>query len=237
MTTTLTPPEPTAAQPRPLRVLPIAADLLPAEIVQLRRDRRVRGAVLAGLALFALLIAGWYGLARYQTAAEHSTLATAEADAQRLVAEQHRYAEVVSVQAESAAITTQLSTLMDRDLSWSKLVGALHGRAPSGVAVTGVSGAITTTTVAGAQVNASGGLPDATGKQLVGTLVVTGTAADHGALAAYLDALDTTSGVGNTSLSGVVAQEGALQFTVQLDITAGSLGGRYGTATTGSGDR
>lgn len=229
MTTVLTPPEPAGTDRRPLRILPIAANLLPTEIVELRRGRKVRRRVIAALAAFAVVLGGWYGLARYQTSTAHDALSAAEADAQVVIRQQRAFGEVISVQADSQAIQTQLSSLLTHDLRWSRLLTSLNAAMPDGMAVTGVSGALTATagTAAAGAGPTSTQLPNTSGRDLVGTLVVTGTATGLNAVAAYLDALGKTAGLGNPTLDGVIAQDDGLHFTLRLDITTSALGGRY----------
>lgn len=222
---------------RTLRLLPIAADLLPPEIVDARRARKVRRLVLTGLLLFTLLIGAWYAAVRYQTATARESLAIAQSDAQRVLHQQRAFGEVVEVRAESREITTQLAELLATDLRWSRLVGAVQRAAPSGVALTGLSGTVT----AGAEAArpsasaAAGQLPNTTGEQPVGTLTVSGTAGSKAAVAAYVDALAKIAGLGNPLVGGVTLEDGVLEFTVQLDITEGALGGRHASGGAGSG--
>jgi Tfp pilus assembly protein PilN len=240
MTTTLTPSEPAATDELTLRILPIAANLLPVEIVAFRRGRKLRRRVLSGLAGFVVLLGAWYGLARYQTSTADANLTAAGDDAQVVLHQQRAFADVVTVQAQSKAITTQLSTLLAHDLPWSALLASLQDAAPPGVQVTGVSGALTpdtTAAAAGSRATAND-LPNTSGEELVGRLVLTGTSTGQVAVAAYLDALAKTSGLGNPMLNGVLAQGAQLQFTIRLDITGAALGGRYtATGADGSGER
>jgi type IV pilus assembly protein PilN len=216
-----------AAQ-RALRVPAIAASLLPREIVEGRRDRRVRRTVLAGLAAFTAVLVAWYGLMTYQTSAAARMLADAEADSQAVVHQQRVFGDVVRVQAESQVITGQLAALLATDLQWPRLFGALTQAAPPGVQLTGLSGGLTVTT--DGAVSATVQLPNTSGERSVGTLTVTGTALTGPSVAAYLDALGKIKGLANPMLAGMVRQDGRLNFSVQLNITTGATGGRYSAA-------
>jgi Tfp pilus assembly protein PilN len=242
MTTTLMPPDPAATTERALRILPIAANLLPAEIVALRRGRKVRRAVLAALSVFAVLLGGWYGLARHQTSVANSELSAAEDAGQSVLRQQRAFADVVSTQTESKAISTQLASLMAHDLRWSRLLSSVYTAMPRGVQVATVSGALTAPAAGTAAVADAGktatGMPDPAGHKLVGTLTVNGTGPSQLAVADYLDALAKTLGLANVMLNGVAAQDDGLQFTIQLDVTSSALGGRFAATTIdGPGER
>jgi len=242
MTTTLTSPDPAAAAESPLRILRIAANLLPVEVVETRRSRKVRRIVLAALVVFVVALAGWYGSASHQTSAARSDLTKVEDDVQRLLRQQNAFTEVVATQAESLAVTTQLSALLADDLQWSRLLRSLQAAAPTDVRVTAVSGTLTPRAADGAAAGAgatAGGqaesqLPSTSGEKSIGALVVTGSGASQVTVAAFVDALGKVSGVGNPLFSGANLQDGALNFSVRLDITASALSGRY-TAKSGTG--
>ncbi len=229
MATTLKPPMPAASAGRAPRVPPTAANLLPVEIIESRRLRKVRRIVLSALVAFALLLGAWFGQARYQTSEARQSLSVAQSDVQRLTRQQQAFATVVAVQAESQAIRKQLAVLLANDLRWARLFSSLRKAAPADVRITAAYGSL----ASGATGAASGGgaavpqLPGASGEKLIGTFTVTGSGATKPAVAAYVDALETVPGLANPLLGDANEQDGAVQFTVQLDITNAALGGRY----------
>jgi Tfp pilus assembly protein PilN len=236
MTATLMPPESMASTPRAQRMLPIAANLLPMEIVDWRRTRQVRRIVLSALVAVVVLLASWYGLARYQTSTAGNGLNGVERHVENLQKQQGAFADVIGVQTESRAIHAQLSSLLAGDLEWSRLLSALQAAAPRTVHLSGVTGQLLSATTGGGSVAAQ--LPDGAGRKSIGTLTVTGTGSDKPAVAAYVDALAKVPGLGSPLLGGATMQDGALQFTVRLDITDAALGGRYtSTANTGPGGK
>jgi Tfp pilus assembly protein PilN len=246
MSTTLTPPERAAAgagfaeaepadlaqlampDEHSLRVPDIAADLLPVEVFEARRERQVRRFVLSALAVFTLLLGGWYAVATYQTAAARDALEGAQDDAQRLTRQQRAYADLVTAQTESIAISNQLTALLADDLQWAKLLSSLQDAAPSGVRLTGVTGALATGT-------ATGTPSPVTPVNAIGSLNLTGTAGTKALVAAYVDALGKVAGVANPLLGDITAQGTTLSFTVRMDITKAALGGRYTRPSTGGG--
>jgi Tfp pilus assembly protein PilN len=238
MTTTLATSQPAVPVEGELRILRIAADLLPVEIVESRRTRKVRRIVLAGLVVFAVLLGGWYARASQQTSAARASLSSAEDEALRLLRQQRAFADVVRVQAESQAVRVQLSALLAGDLPWSRLLSSLRRAAPTGVQVSSVTGTVTVGIIGGAgDAGAEASrLPDTSGEKSVGTLIVAGSGTDKAAVAAYVDALAELRGLGNPLLGDVTQQDGAVRFTVRLDITGSALGGRYtAKSATGTG--
>jgi Tfp pilus assembly protein PilN len=234
MTTTLMPPETPASAERSLRILSIAANLLPVEIVDSRTGRKIRRAVLAALAAFLVVVAGWYALATTQTVVAAANLYNAEDDVKHLQQQQRAFSDVVTVQAQSQAISAQLSIVLANDLQWSQLLTALQSAAPSGIKLTGVTGALNSTA------NAAGSkivqLPNTSGLKPVGTLSVRGTASGKADIAAYVDALAKVNGLANPYLGDATVQDNKLGFTVKLDITEAALGGRFTKTGKGSGD-
>jgi Tfp pilus assembly protein PilN len=237
MTTTLMPPEIAVSAEGALRLLPIVANLLPAEIVESRRVRRVRRIVLSAVAAFVVLLAVWYGLASHQTSTARGSLSTAEDNVARLQQQQRAFTDVVKTQADSQAIRAQLAALLAEDLQWSRLLSALQDVAPTGVQVTGVSGALTAETGGAGGSGSAGGsagvrLPNTSGEKPIGTLTVTGTGTSKSTVAEYVDALAKVSGFASPLLGDAILQDGVLQFTVRLDITESALSGQYTSKNT-----
>jgi Tfp pilus assembly protein PilN len=226
------PPAELAAPGRPLRVPAIAANLLPVEIVESRRERKVRRVVLAALAAFVVVLVAWYGLTTYQTAAARTTLTAVEEDSQAVLRQQRVFADVVSVQGQSKVISSQLAVLLATDLQWPRLLAAVTRSGPAEIALTGVSGRLVPKTDVAARTVVQ--LPNTSGERKVGTLTISGLARTPVAVAAYVDALGKIKGLGDPLLGGVTAQDGQLHFTVEVDITSSALGGRY-SAAAGSG--
>jgi len=220
---------------RASRILLIAANLLPVEIVESRRGRKARRLVLAGLVAFLLLLTGWYGVANYQTSTARSGLVSAEDDVSRLQAQQNTYADVVTAQAGSQKINAALSALLADDLQWSRLLSDIRTAAPSGVSVDGLSGTLNQATGTGGA-SSTVQLPDASGQTAIGTGTISGTARNKAAVAAYVDALGGVRGLTGALVGSTAEDKGVVTFNVKVDITDAALGGRYtSTAAKGSG--
>lgn len=234
MATTLMPLDPATSPQHATRLLPIAADLLPAEVRAARRAGRVRLQVLAVLAVFAVLLGGWYATAVVQASTAADELEHASGQVAVLTQRQRQYAEVVDTQNQSKQIRGKLAQLLAEDLRWAGLVNSLRAAgAGSGVKVTGMSGAL---------VSAAGGtaepqLPSAGGGKVIATLTVSGVGGNKDQVAAYVDALGDVDVFAQAFLTSATEADGDVQFNVRVDVTAGALGGRYTAKTKGQGGK
>lgn len=229
--------ETTAAPDPEVRLLSIAADLLPEEIVAARRVRRRRFVSISTLVVVVVGLGAWYGVARYQTARAERALEQAQSQVHRLQRQQGAFAEVISAQNQSQAIRGQLATLLAEDLPWSPVLAELRDAAPKGVQVVAVSGVLTAASADGGIRAAGGGTgassqgSDGRGEKPVGTLTVSGAAESRTGVAAYVDAVAGLPGLGNPLLGDMITQDGELHFTVRVEITRAALGGRYTAKT------
>ena len=216
-----------AVDERSLRIPDISADLLPVEITAARRTRAVRRAVIASVAAFAVVLAGWYALAIQETRAAAKDLAQAQKGVHAFTSRQRNFDDLVEVQKQSKIINDQLSSLMAKDLQWSRLLQALQSAAPDGITITGMTAALTTDETAGSSANGT------TDTDAIGTLTLGGVGTTKNVIAAYVDALARVNGVENALPGDVTQQSSGLQFSVHMDITKAALGGRF-TKTAGA---
>lgn len=227
MTTAVTPteqvPQPVAA----LAIPPISADLLPAEVVQGRKDKRVRRMVLAALGVVVLLLAGWYVLARHATADARVKLADAQAAQQRVESQKKNYSDVVQVQQDVATVNGQLKKLMATDLRWSTVVVAVQRVAPAGITLTGLNGIIEQVNKNAPAASASSSTGLLSGADTVGSLTINGIGGTKDQVAAYVDLLGRIPGLKTPLLSSAAATPKGIEFTVRLDLTRSLFGGRF----------
>jgi Tfp pilus assembly protein PilN len=224
MTTAVTPQPAVSYDQDSLRLLPITANLLPPEVIDARRGRKMKRVLAGILAAGVFLTAVWYVYAKHEASGAQTELTNSQRQLVRLRSEQNRYNDVVTTQASIAALKNELAQLMQGDLQWWQLIPALRAVAPAGVVLTAVSG--TLTAVGGAPAAApTAGL--ATGGS-VGTLTISGSAPDKNSVAAFVDALATVPGVANPFVTGVQSPPGkGTTFSVQLEISSSALGGRF----------
>jgi hypothetical protein len=155
MTTTLAKPDPATDRPLSHRIPSVGANLLPVEVKEARRSRRVKRMVLVLLGIFVVLLVAWYGFARVQTELARSELADAKASTERLTKQQDAYAELQQVQRDSAAIERQLAQLMANDMAWPTLLRDLRRAAPANLTLTGITATLDASRTVGTAVNAA----------------------------------------------------------------------------------
>ena len=237
-TTTLPPvpapaPEPQVA-PTHGRFVSIRASLLPSEITDKRRLAVLKRRLVVGLAALVALLVLWYGYGMFQTSQAKSDLSSAQHRSDSLRAQQAQFGPLVTAQAQSAAINSQLTKLMVGDVRWKEMLATLRANATGGIGISSVSA---TMGVVGSSSGASstGGLSvlNQTGKQQVGTLTITGTAPDKNSVAAFIDRLSKLKGLAAPFPANVAGDKGAVTFTASVIITSDALGGRYATSQGG----
>ena len=220
-----------ASSPDGADFISVFADLLPGEVVDARRGRKVRSYVLLALgAVLLMMIVTTVG-AKIQTSTASGNLASAQSDGDRLRAQQGQYRALVTAQTKSATIQSQLRALMAGDLHWPTLLAALRSAAPARVVVTGITGSVTPAApgLAGSAtgIGATGiGVLAGTAKA-IGTIALTGTAPDQNGVSAYLDALNKVTGIAVPYPAAITSAAGGVQFSANLLITSAALGGRY----------
>ncbi|WP_327008903.1 PilN domain-containing protein [Dactylosporangium sp. NBC_01737] len=203
------------ATARTMRILPIAADLLPLEITELRRLRTVRRLVIAGVAAFMALLLGWYVVADGKTDQAQRELNAVQDSRRDLNRKKATYTELEQIRQQRKDITAQLVILMERDLPWSALLTSLQKAAPKGVGVKSVTGALET-----------GDGTDAAA-DVIGMVTLTGTAPSKKDVATYVDTLGGVAGLANPFPTDVTESDDGLDFTIRVDVTKASLGGRF----------
>lgn len=234
-TTALMPVDPALSADQMNRIPSISANLLPDEVVAARRARNARLGVLAGLILVVLLLATWYVYALNQVRVATNDLNAVTTQAADLERSQTRYAGVVNIENQTQTISKQLGTLLANDMSWSALLTTLRttGTAAS-VTVTGVNGNLNKPTGGTPDL---GTLPTAKGVTVIGTLIVTGSAPDKPSIAKYVDALGKIDTIANPYLTNAAVNNGALSFSITIDVTAQARCGRFTRACANPGGK
>jgi Tfp pilus assembly protein PilN len=219
--TTLMPLDPAVSPQRAVRILPIRANLLPEEITSGRNARRTR-VILAGAVLLVLVVLGaWYlyaDIGRNRTADE-LTAVSGQVDEARGQTQKKEYKNVTDVINQSDLIDKQLSVALADDLPWATLT--------SDVRATGTGRHVVVTTVTGTLDSPPAKTGSATDP--IGTMTVAGTAPDKKTIAGYVDALGGVHGLANVYLTAANQDNGDMTFTLNADITATALCGRFTT--------
>jgi hypothetical protein len=222
--------QPTAAAKNPRRLTPIVANLLPPEIVAARRGRRARRLVLAAMAILLVAMAGWYALAVLQTGVAQGELTRTQNEAVNLTRQNGDFAALLDTQHDAQTINDQLADLLADDLRWPLVLSAVREALPPGVKISTV---IVGTDLPGegAEGAASGdaGIPSTAEAKTIGTIDISGSGPTKSAIAAYVDALASAEadGLADPFLGAATESDGGLTFTIQVNVTATALGGRY----------
>lgn len=203
----------------------VFADLLPGEVVDARRGRKVRSYVLIALGVVLLMMILATVGAKIQTSVASGNLASAQSEGDRLRAQQSQFSALVAAQTKAATIQAQLRALMAGDVHWPALLAALRSAAPDRVVVTGITGSLTPAAPGASGAAGIGVL--AGNARAIGTIALTGGAADQNGVAAYLEALSGITGIAVPYPAAITRAAGGVQFSANLLITSAALGGRY----------
>lgn len=240
MTTSVATPEVEVKVDRdPMRVLSIAANLLPVEITDARREHKLRWIVAGMLMVVVVALGLWDVAARMQTSDQQSTLKATQSRVDSLAKSRLQYADLSNIKSENATISQQLTKLMAQDVGWYKLVPTLRSTAQTaGVSLTNINATLSTaTTAAGAAAAPATGAANAPGvtANQVGSITIVGLTPDKPQIAAYLQQLAAIPGLSNPFLTTLSAQGGQYQFSLTVSFTSSLFSGRFTPATTNGG--
>ncbi len=211
-------------------------NLLPPEIEEQRRFRRVQAGLGAGLAAAAVAVLALTVLANGAVSDAEDDLAVAQARGTQLEAQQAEFAEVPLVYAQVEAAQAQLSQAMGKEVRWSYFLNDLSLTAPAKMWLTSMTvtqnvdaSPAVTTTVPGNEAYLSTGL---------GTVTFEGMGYKHNDVAAWLDALARQSGLTDpyftNSEKKLIGDEVSVSFSSQATVTDEALSGRFTQQKAGS---
>lgn len=217
-------------------------DLLPPEIGEAQRFRRVQvalaAAVLGAVAAVGLL---YVGADRSVTDAE-TQVAASQAEQSRLQQEAATYREATATYERAAAAETALAQAMGGEVRYSRLLNDLSLAAPADLWLTDVgfdqaaASAADATAASGAvapaaPTTAGAPVPAAEAGTAIGTVTMTGVAFTHDAVAAWLDVLAERKGYTAVSLQSsteaLLGTRKVVNWTLSAHTTSAALSGRY----------
>jgi type IV pilus assembly protein PilN len=200
-------------------------NLLPPELRQRRRLRRVQLGVGGGLVTVVGVVASLAMAASATLQEAHDELAASSTRGAALQAQTAEYVDVLAVHRSAAAAQDMLALAMADEVRFSGLLDDLSRTVPDSVWLEDVA---FSQPVVGPQAGAAGTAG-------IGTVTFTGVAFSHDDVAAWLDALATQTGYADPSLtsSTATAQRGrrTVDFTSTVTLTSAALSGRH-TSTT-----
>jgi Tfp pilus assembly protein PilN len=204
----------TAAPDELARSIVVRVNLLPPEILESARLRRVRAGLAAGLVGVVGAVAVLYAGAAGSVADAGQTLEAATARQAQLRSETTRYADVDGVYARTAAAREMLAQAMGQEVRYSELLDDLSLTVPDRVWLTSIE-----VTQAPA---ASGGL---------GTVTFTGSGTSHDDVAAWLESLSEHEALADAAFSSstatTVGSRRTVAFTSTATLTSAALSKRH----------
>jgi Tfp pilus assembly protein PilN len=216
---------------------PVRVNLLPPQIEERRRLRRVQ-TWLAGAAVLVLAIIGllyWQASASASNAAEE--LRTAQAEQARLNRQAAQYAEVPAVLAQVDAARKQLATVKSDEVHWSTYLTDLSLRVPSNIWLTQMQVSQAYSGGTGAPTGATSNDPLAP-TDTIGTITYTGYALTQRDVATWLDALSRLSdGIYpyvTQSAAATIGDTDVVQFTSSVLVKNSALVNLGVDASTGT---
>ena len=196
-------------------------NLLPPEIEELRRFRRIQiglgGGVAAAVGLVALLLVAANG----SVASANTELEAAASEQTRLKAETAKFADVQAVYAQAAAAEAMLTEAMGEEVRYSRFLSDLSLTVPENVWLKSL-----TFTQADAAAPAVGATEPA-----IGSVTVTGVGFSHDDVAVWLESLAGQAGYTNpyfsSSTESLIGTRTVVDFTSSAELTSDALSGQY----------
>ncbi|WP_432511092.1 PilN domain-containing protein [Kineococcus sp. SYSU DK001] len=197
----------------------VRVDLLPPEIAQARRSKRLRAGLAGSLAVVAVAAGAAYAISAGHVADAESALAAEQARTPALQAAQRPYAEVPQVYAQLRQVQQVQDSVTANDVAWYRFVDGIAAGAPADTALTTVSFALADAA------QASGAEGDPLAVPGIGTLSVSGQTTSQAQVATWMESLTRTAGLVDPRLSNSSydPQTGLVTFTTSATVTADAL--------------
>ncbi len=220
--------------------LGIFADLTPPELLNGRRLRGIRRALLAALAGSVALVGLGAGVAMWRQADATHQLTQQQSRTTQLRGEQGRFTTVTQIQKATAGVDTQLAQLMASDTDFTALLGSIRAAQPETVTVsaeqvTVSAGGAGSAAGPGAGAATTGSLDTSRAPQ-IGKITLSGTVVSLDDFAVYVthlqkvpgvvDVLPSTVAEGSSAGTGKTAAV-TYQFAVTMSVTNARLTHRY----------
>jgi Tfp pilus assembly protein PilN len=202
-------------------------NLLPPEVHQARKLRRLQASLGAGVALVAVLAGGFYLLESQSANQAGDQLASVKSQSVSLNAQKAQYAEVPRTLSAIDAAESARQAAMTNDVAWYRYLNDLSYVTPANTWLTalsvnmqGASGA-SSTGAAGTALSTPG----------IATVTFAGTAKNHNDVAAWLDAIAKEKGWTNVyftnSTAGAIGTTPVVNFASSVTVDAAALSHRF----------
>ena len=208
-------------------------NLLPAEIAEAARFRRLQFAMGAAVIGAVVVVGGLYVHGKSAVSDAQSQVTAAQAERAKVQQELTNLSGVSAVYAQVAAKQAMLQQAMGQEVDWSKYLSDLSLRIPDNVWLSNVTVTQSATGLAGAPAAVPGSVTP-TG---IGTITFSGIAFSHDDVATWLDMLAKERGFANAyfsnSTKALIGKKSVVNFASSADLTDVAKSGRF-TKSAGS---
>jgi hypothetical protein len=196
----------------------IVGDLTPPELIAARRLHTLRRLIAFGLGLVLVLCIVGYGYALVQHSRAQDDLDNASAQTTALDSTSHKYSGITQIEGLVAGVKGQIASAMQYDVDTAALVARLREALPGTMSIQNLTLAITNPTSTSGTSSSSTNL-DASGRQIIGTVTITGAGRQLTDVAAYVDKLASIRGVDNVVPTSNAVAKGVTQYSITLSLT------------------
>jgi Tfp pilus assembly protein PilN len=202
-------------------------NLLPPEVHQARKLRRLQASLGAGVALVAVLAGGFYVMESSSAHTAARDLAGVKAQSDKLNAQKAQYADVPRTLSAIDAAESARQTAMTNDVAWYRYLNDLSYVTPANTWLTQLS--------VNMQGQSGAGAAPATGGSLstpgIATITFAGTAKKHNDVAAWLDAIAKEKGWTDVyftnSTAGAIGTTPVVTFASSVTVNSAALSHRF----------
>jgi len=202
-------------------------NLLPPEIAERVRLRKLQGGMVAAIVAAAGVVAALYLAASGHADTAHKQLVVQQAEQTKLQGQVAQLQNVSTVYAQVAARESMLRTAMGQEVQWSHYLNDLSLSLPTNVWITNLG--ITQAGAAGAP--AAPAANAALGDPGIGKVSFSGVGLVHADVASWLESLAKEKGYANpyfaNSTEALIGTRKTVNFTSSVTVTKDALSGRY----------
>ena len=200
------------------RTAVVRVNLLPPEIEDARRAKRLRAGLGGALLLVVAASAAGYALTLGHVSDAQAGLEAEQSRTAALQAAQQPYAEVPVVQKQLQQLSAVRDSVSANDVSWYRYIDQVSAGAPADLSLTSLVFGLTSTAD-------SSTAADPLAVAGIGTLTVNGQTKSQGQVASWLESLATVDGLSDPRLSSSVLDpaSGVITFTTGATVTSDAL--------------
>jgi Tfp pilus assembly protein PilN len=201
-------------------------NLLPPEVLERRRFRKVQGRLVSVIVLVLLVIAGAGTWSQLQVGNARDDLTATENRTSDLQREQAQYAQIPLTLATVDQAKSARAEAMGSDVLWYRFLNDVALALPSSVT-------LSTMTVTLNDASASSTETAPLISPGIGTVAITGTAGDYPAVASWMESVTEVAGVASVTLQTATreatddGESPDVSYTAQLVVTDAALSHRY----------